>query len=236
MKVYIGKYKSSISFYTITEKIFFWAKRKDEFGLDAPSKWVELIADLLTYGKPKLDSVIFPEDKTTWLHKLVNKFNSERKIKVKIHKYDTWSMDSTLSYVITPLLKQYKESIHSFGNVSDRDVPKELRSTSAPPLTQEQKDIGQSDELAEKRWNWVLDEMIFAFESVNNSEIENQFWSGNYDLTTTPEYVDGKLVGYTMGHGPNHTQKFDRKGYEAHYKRMKNGFVLFGKYYLDLWD
>lgn len=205
MKVYIGNYiNTNFSFYRVAEKIFFWAKTKDEFGFNVPDKWVDYIGDFLTYGKPKLAVNNFNEDKTTWLYNFANSFVRKRKIKVKIHKYDTWSADSTLAYIIAPVLKQYKASTHGHPNVSDKDVPKELRSTSAPPVSEY-----ETDALAEKRWDWVLDEMIFAFESVNNPEQEDSFWVND---------------------------KFDKKAHADYYKRIRNGFILFGKYYLDLWD
>ena len=56
----------------------------------------------------------------------------KRKIQVRIDKYDTWSMDVTLSYIIIPMLKQLKETKHSAADVDDKDVPKKLRSTSSP--------------------------------------------------------------------------------------------------------
>jgi hypothetical protein len=33
------------------------------------------------------------------------KTSDERKIDVRIDKYDTWNMDSTLAYIILPMLK-----------------------------------------------------------------------------------------------------------------------------------
>jgi hypothetical protein len=51
---------------------------------------------------------------------------------IKIDKWDTWSMDHTLSPIILPMLKQLKEVKHGAPNVEDEDVPEHLRSTSAP--------------------------------------------------------------------------------------------------------
>jgi len=41
---------------------------------------------------------------------------------------------------------------------------------------------------------------------------------------------------YKWEDGPNHTYQCDYKGMEQVQKRIKNGFVLFGKYYCALWD
>ena len=86
----------------------------------------------------------------------------KRKIQVRIDKYDTWNMESTLSYIIIPMLKQLKETKHGSPSVDDADVPKELRSTSVP----EKENEWDIDDNWHDRWNWVLDEMIWAFEEI----------------------------------------------------------------------
>ena len=87
----------------------------------------------------------------------------KRKIQVRIDKYDTWNMESTLSYIIIPMLKQLKETKHGSPSVDDADVQKELRSTSVP----EKENEGDIDDNWHDRWDWVLDEMIWAFEQIN---------------------------------------------------------------------
>jgi hypothetical protein len=61
----------------------------------------------------------------------------DRRVKVRIDSYDTWSMDHTLAHIILPMLKQLQASKHGAPNVNDRDVPAELRSTAAPPKENE---------------------------------------------------------------------------------------------------
>ena len=68
-------------------------------------------------------------------------------------------MDVTLSYIILPMLKQLKETKHSAAEVDDKDVPKKLRSTSATKKESE----WEIDSNWFARWDWVLDEMIWAF-------------------------------------------------------------------------
>ena len=86
----------------------------------------------------------------------------KRKIQVRIDKYDTWNMESTLSYIIIPMLKQLKETKHGSPSVDDTDVPKGLRST----LVSEKENEWDIDDNWHDRWNWVLDEMIWAFEEI----------------------------------------------------------------------
>jgi len=40
------------------------------------------------------------------------KNSDERKIDVRIDKYDTWNMESTLAYIVLPMLKQLKATTH----------------------------------------------------------------------------------------------------------------------------
>ena len=80
---------------------------------------------------------------------------------IVIHSWDTWSMDHTLSYIIVPMLIQLKETKHGAPAVEFKDVPEELH----PPEGQTSKlyTHGETDDNYFKRWDWVLDEMIWAF-------------------------------------------------------------------------
>ena len=60
----------------------------------------------------------------------------ERTVKVRIDKWDTWSMDSTLAPIVLPMLKQLKSTQH-----------------------------GHPASMSEEEWDNILDEMIFAFEN-----------------------------------------------------------------------
>mgnify|MGYP000689951033 CR=1 FL=1 len=80
---------------------------------------------------------------------------------ITIHNWDTWSMDHTLSYIIVPMLIQLKETKHGAPAVEFKDVPEELH----PPEGQISKlyTHGETDDNYFKRWDYVLDEMIWAF-------------------------------------------------------------------------
>lgn len=153
----------------------------------------------------------------------------QQKVSIRIDPWDTWSMDHTLSEIITPMLIQLKETKHGAPIVDDEDVPEELKSTSAPPKENE----WDTDDNHFKRWDWVLDEMIFAFDAKRQNDWQDQFYSGQVDLTWKP-IGDGE-VG-EMVKGPNDTFKVDEEGLKAYHCRMRNGFRLFGKYYENLWD
>ena len=95
----------------------------------------------------------------------------QQKIKVKIDKWDTWSMDHTLASIVLPMLKQLKATKHGAPIVDDKDVPKELRSKNAPP----KENMWDTDANHFLRWDWVLDEMIWAFEQKCRDD-----WDGDY--------------------------------------------------------
>jgi len=155
--------------------------------------------------------------------------SKERKIEVRIDNYDVWGLDHTLAYIIHPALLRLKEVKQGAPQVDDADVPEYLRSTSAPAKENE----WDTDDNFFERWDWVLDEMIWAFGQINE-DWEDQFHSGEHDILWEP--VEGKEDLVEMKTGPKDTHVFDREGYEKHFERIKNGIQLFGKYYFALWD
>jgi len=214
MKVYINNYKHHwISPYIVLEKVFFWR----EIDYDEPiiEKWsnrLEPISKAIQYIWDKIDP----------------KINY-----VKIDRYDTWSMDNTLADIILPMLKQLNTEKHGAPNVADEDVPMELQSWTSPA-----KDEYDVDGHHFARWEWVMNEMIFAFESKVNDRWQEKFYSGVSDMKSVPCKWDenGKPTLYTFEEGPNHTYKCDYEGIAEVQKRITNGFRLFGKYFEALWD
>jgi hypothetical protein len=156
---------------------------------------------------------------------------------VKIDNYDTWSMDSTLSPIILPMLKQLRATKHGAPWVDDEDVPARLRSTTKSAM-KAKKESWDTDGNHFKRWDWVMDEMIWAFEQMCDEDNDAQFHTGESDIEWKVSKYDkeGKPLLWQMGKGPNDTRKFDKKGYMKHQERIRNGTRLFGKYYQNLWD
>jgi hypothetical protein len=161
----------------------------------------------------------------------INLYQGLRKRKVKVHidDYDVWSVDYTLSLIILPLLKKLKEHKRGAPFVDDEDVPEELRSSAAPPKENE----WDTDDNHFKRWDWVLDEMIYSFECCADEDWDEQFCSGVSDYSWE-KTEDGKM--YQIKEGPNHTFKVDSEAMDKALDRRKNGLRLFGKYYHSLWD
>ena len=222
MKVYINNYRDHwLSPYTILKSVCFWEKDDGVFYNleDKPGhkykKWINRL-NPICMGIQKVLNYIHP------------KINY-----VKIDRWDTWSMDHTLAYIILPMLKQLKDSKHGAPNVDDEDVPKELRSIYAFP--KEEYDV-DGNHFA--RWDWVLDEMIFAFECKNDESWQDAYRSGEIDWKSEACGWDenGKATMYKHVDGPNHTYKCDYDGMKVVEDRIQNGFRLFGRYYSNLWD
>ena len=153
----------------------------------------------------------------------------DRKVKIEINSSDVYNAHSTLSLIIQPLLEKFREELHGAPYVDNEDVPEELKSD----LSKEDYTSGIVDENHFKRWDYVLDEMIYSFKCDNDPNWEDQFWSGKSDLKW--ELLEGGKL-YEMKHGPNHTLTRDEDAFKAAWKRRSNGLRLFGKYYHHLWD
>ena len=237
MKIYIGKPRDHwISPYTMLDYLFFWtewsrcSRDRSIRSLDEERRyvehpeWVERWSDRLT---PISRAIQWALDR---VHPEIDY--------VKIDYWDTWSMDHTLSPIILPMLKQLKATQHGAGFVDDDDVPEELKSTSAPPKENE----WDTDDNHFARWEWVLDEMIFAFKHKVDDSWQDAFRSGDIDMLWVPVDAKGNEVPkgehryYEMKDGPKNTYKCDYEGMRVVEARIQNGFRLFGKYYQALWD
>lgn len=238
MKIKIGPYKGYFGPYQLAEVLCFWAKPvKDEHGILRPPNWVHNFGEWLAYGsvepEPKIgDITSWNRDRpTTWLYKLLTWIDNKKKRTIKVHidSWDTWSMDHTLAEIVLPMLKQLKATKHGAPYVEPKDVPDHLKPAKQ---TKKQKESGETDSTHFERWDWVLDEMIFAFESKVDDSWESQFESGESDFQW--KQLEGGMS--QMIEGPNHTKVYDWEGRKAYEERIANGFRLFGTYYNGLWD
>ena len=102
-----------------------------------------------------------------WLYNWFG-YTPKQKTSVKIHNYDTWSMDHTLAPIIFPMLIQRKAEKHGAPQVDYEDVPIELR-PSKKEINAYNKD-GTTDKNFFVRWDWIMDEMIYAFDCKANKD------------------------------------------------------------------
>lgn len=153
-------------------------------------------------------------------------YTPKQKTSIRIDKFDTWSMDHTLAPIIVPMLVQLKETKHGAPMVDMKDVPRELRAT------KKQLDAyGKNGDVDPKhfdRWDWILDEMIWAFEQKCRDDWESDYYEYR-ELGPEEEKDPDSLFGLKLVWE-------DPEGRKAHQERMSNGFKLFGKYYENLWD
>ena len=214
MKVYVGPY---ISRWTsrIDEVWLQWRYKKNYWNIDDNQydRWDRLVIKL--------------DDAVQWLYNAtVNKYldEKERKINIRVDRYDVWSMDYTLSVIVVPMLKEIQKNKNGAPFVNDEDVPESIRSTSAPPKETEY-DI---DDYHFDRWDWVLNEMLWAFEQKARDDWESDYYEYEH---LTPD-KNAKTLSEKMG---VRLMWSDDEGREAHQARMTNGFRLFGKYFENLW-
>ena len=159
MKVYLGPYSPHWSTRYFEEK-YLAKMHKVQYGWAVEEK-----------DYTKLDKVvIWTLDKWQDLLNLtINKFFAwkGRKIKVRIDGYDMWSADHSLAYIIHPLLIKLRDNKNGSPLVDDEDAPDHLKSTAAPAKENDY-DI---DDNHHTRWEWVLDEMIWAFSQDRKSVV-----------------------------------------------------------------
>ena len=221
MKVKIGPYLNWIGPYQIADKIFFWHESYP--GPELEKRWDYRLHD--RFGDWLAD---------TWVANFCQWIYDRRKrtIKIKIDHYDVWSADYTLALIILPILKQLKIQKQGYGWVDDEDVPEELRTVKKRKtrkavkdlgLTVHSVDFGDEESIIHKKWDWVLNEMIWSFEQMIKDDDQGEFFdhSVSKGMPWDKDYV-----------GP----QVDWDGLRAHQARKANGFRLFGKYYEGLWD
>ena len=221
MKVNIGPHPEWIGPYQIAEKLMFWEDKYDEsfHHNEKIHKFGTWLAED-KHGNPSLLAKL-----CTWVHS-----KKKRKIKVHIENYDIWNMDHTLAHIALPMLKKLKVAKHGSPFVDDEDVPDELKSTAAPPKENE----WDTDDNFHKRWEWVMDEMIHAFEREVDEHWEDAFWKSSPEIDWTEHPEDEGKPTKPLRWAKRGECDWD--GLQAENQRIQNGFRLFGKYYSGLWD
>lgn len=244
MRIKIGPYKDWFGPYQLAEALCFWVRKvEDEDGFKSKPDWVHDFGHWLAHGKlPRKyevgETYSWNDDTipTTRLSKFLTWIDSKkkRKISIKLDRYDTWSMDHTLAMIIVPMLKQLRDTKHGSPYIDVEDVPDHLHpdpnrinlGTDGSPMKWD------PDYKIHDRWDWVLNEMIYAFECELDENWESQFSSGEHDILWEKQ-ANGLSE---MKHGPNDTYKVDDVALKAAWARRNNGRRLFAKYYHNLWD
>jgi hypothetical protein len=209
----------------------FWADKHNDTR-------VHKLGEFLAHGFHKPDPEdrrLFHDDRPkTLLYKLCELIESkkQRKIEIRIDRYDSWNAAHTLSMIALPLLKQLAEDKSGSPFIDDEDVPEGLglRSTEAPPKEND----WDTDENFHKRWAWIIKEIIWAHQQILDDSWEDQFRSGKIEFDSIP-CEDGSGMNQLVK-SPNDTSSADYEGMKKYQERINNGMRLFGKYYETLWS
>lgn len=209
MKVYIGKPKHFWGIFQLVDLL-------QAFGVhgDTTFKWAEKIDDKF----PKINKFF------NWIYQ-----KRQSKPKIKIHYYDVWSMDYTLSPIILAMMLEFKrQGINGAPCTDDEDVPENLRSVNYPAKEND----WDTDDGWHPRWEWIVDEIIWTFTQLSDENNDAQFHSGeDVRFNFGPPDENGNREWL-----PNPKHKYDAEGHQKHRERIQNGLRLFGKYYQALWN
>lgn len=166
---------------------------------------------------------------------------NDRKIDVQIDRFDTYSLDHTLAYIILPALLQLKET--------KMGIPAEFANAGGADYEDQDsfdfyKD-SHNDAFDEKckEWELILDKMIWSFQQIVMDDYEDQYHHGRpeFDWVKTDQTILNPLNGKTeetfrmVDKNPDEHWT-DYEGMRVHEERIQEGLELFGKYYRHLWD
>lgn len=160
----------------------------------------------------------------------------QRKIRVKIQRWDTWSLDHTLALIIHPALIAFRASAPGVPGC----------------FTVEGAQTKSAFKAAQHAWHGILDEMIFAFgEIATNYPGRDQASARRAAMVAAPPAVVSKKVSAKI---TAKTRSSSRSGggtparvvptvvapppsepLEAYEARIEHGLALFAKYYTALW-
>lgn len=198
----------------MADKVFFWL---DDHPMDGQEdrpiyKLQNWLGEFLA-GKPK---------NLSWLARFCQTIHDrhERTVKVRIDYHDVWNAAGTMSLIMVPLLKELKKTKHGSPDIELGDVPRNLW-----PVHLSSSSNNYTDDTIHARWEWVLDEIIWALEQVSSEDGEGQF----YDHSEANDESDDLMVQIGK-------IKIDQDGLNAWHERKSNGLRLLGKYFETLWD
>ena len=249
MHVKIGSYPQWVGPYQIAEKIIWWANKYDDDDVWADRQFA--LGTWLAEDRNGNDSWL--TKLCQWIQKHLQN-GGERRAKIRIDPTDVYSADNTLALIIAPTLRMLKAEKNGSPWVDNVDLPPELKMSKRDTrifndgswdkklkFTEAEKTA--IDAKYHAGWDWVLDEMIWAFEQHERGNWDDQFHSGEHDIRWVDVDLEGNEVDaefegkklHRMDRGPNDTHQYDRDGAKAWSDRMANGRRLFAKYYEALW-
>lgn len=164
-----------------------------------------------------------------------------KKTDIEIESHDTWNLDTTLATIIYPALIQLKNTKHGVPNeFADVGGANHDAQSSFDFYTDSH---NESFNEGLKRWDEVLDKMIWSFEQLAFRDYDDQYHHGKSDyswILSNKKYhnpITNKVEAtYQMVDKDPTSHYYDHEGHTAHEDRIQEGLELFGKYYRSLWD
>lgn len=165
----------------------------------------------------------------------------ERKIDIKIDKFDTWSLDHTLALIILPALIQLKQTKIGTPGSFVNDSAEDFHDQATFDFMKE-----DADEVFQKgydEWDDTLDKMIWSFQQIALGDYDSKYHHGEIDIAwekTDKQYPNpttGKMEGtwHMVDKNPGE-HWYDSVGHQLHEERIQEGLELFGKHFRSLWD
>ena len=157
----------------------------------------------------------------------------------KIKDKDCWNLAESLGEIILAYLKQFK-GMKRMGYPVQILTNKEIKDRERTSITEEKK-WDRMDNIAVKRWEKILDDMIFSFEYIVDEE---KFVSLPEDLpdiflkdedASLDEFNDHLNKTLESWHDYPSYNEYKKTQAECE-KRCNKGLKLFAKYYRNLWD
>ena len=238
MRVNIGPYPNNHWTTTrLSDRWYQWRYKKFDFQVEDEGlldKWDRAFDKFCSFYQWVLNHTINP---------LI--CNRERRIEVRIDPHDTWSMDTTLGYIILPMLVQLKATKHGSPWVDDEDVPHLVKKKpkKGKKTNPKIRAVDEEDQHADVhvRWEWVLDEMIWAFEQVVSDDDRSNYYvpyedGEEVERSCLYSSSTGEKVYLMTEEESRQLGRYDKDLHKAYQDRVNRGLAFFGKYYQSLWD
>jgi len=148
------------------------------------------------------------------------KGKKDRKVSIKIHPYDTWSMDHTLALIILPMLEQLQATKHG----APHSMAGFQQTSNSRQLSFDFYSEGDNAawEAGHQQWTEILDKMIWSFRQVLDDD-----WQEKY--CKKAPLISNEIGTITGG-------DYDWDCWKKYEERIQEGLDLFGQYYRGLWD
>ena len=167
--------------------------------------------------------------------------NNRRKIDIHIDSSDTWSAYYTIALIALPILLQIREEKMGvpaeFGDVLGNDYDSQM----SFDFVKEDHDWAFEEKI--KEWDNTLNKMIWSFQQIVHDDYDELYhhgvpkysWKKLDEVYTNP--ITNKQEGlYEMVDENPDEHWYDIEGHTLHNERIKEGLILFGKYFQNLWD